>query len=256
MNIAGPCAFESRQQIVDCRSALQATSINTMRASLWKPRTRPGWQGLGAKALLPLFEETLPFGIRPATEVLNKEQAKMAIDALKGFGKDAKLLLWLGSRNQNHFEQEQIAKLVANTPKNVELMFKNQMWEDYRHWLGIFEHLTSAGLLNERIIACHRGFAAKDADNPKSYRNLPNFEMAMKLKEQCAVRMIVDLSHIAGSKEKIKELYDEAKKYDFDGWMLELHPQASKALTDAKQQLSLPEFKRLVNRAKNLSKAA
>lgn len=260
MNIAGPCAFESRQQIRLCLPALKLANISTLRASLWKPRTQPGWQGLGQEALQALYEETIPHGFRPATEVLSAEQAKMAIEALKPFGPKARLLLWLGARNQNHFEQERIAKLVKAAPKGVQLMFKNQMWEDFRHWLGIFEHLQNAGLSKERIIACHRGFAVKAADNPKNFRNLPNFDMAMEIKKHCEIPMIIDLSHIAGSKEKILDLFKEAKSFAFDGWMLELHPSPAKAFTDAGQQLSPQEFEKLLEKtkksSKNLSKAA
>lgn len=42
MIIAGPCALESRQQLRECVQALKTMGVSTIRAPLWKPRTRPG----------------------------------------------------------------------------------------------------------------------------------------------------------------------------------------------------------------------
>src|SRR5262249_25176066 len=131
--IAGPCALESRQQLRSCCSMLQPLGIKAIRASLWKPRTQPGWEGLGAGSLDLLLEETLPLGLVPATEILNGEHARLVVNALQKYGPDSKMLVWLGARNQNHIEQRAIAQILADGPKNLTFMFKNQMWAEERH---------------------------------------------------------------------------------------------------------------------------
>jgi 3-deoxy-D-arabino-heptulosonate 7-phosphate (DAHP) synthase len=244
--IAGPCALESRQQLRSCCSQLQPLGIQAIRASLWKPRTQPGWEGLGADSLDLLLEETLPLGLVPATEILNAEHAKQVVDALRRFDSNSKMLVWLGARNQNHIEQRAIAQILALGPKNLNLMFKNQMWTDERHWIGIYEHLIDAKFPKERLIACHRGFSPGMAPNPLKLRNLPDFEMAMRIKEKMQIPMVLDPSHIGGNRENVLDIMQEAQKYQFDGYLIEVHDQPEKAKTDVNQQLSVSEFQQLL----------
>lgn len=244
--IAGPCALESRQQLRSCCSMLQPLGIKAIRASLWKPRTQPGWEGLGADSLDLLLEETLPLGLVPATEILNAEHARLVVNALQKYGADSKMLVWLGARNQNHIEQRAIAQILAEGPKNLTFMFKNQMWAEERHWMGIFEHIIDAGYPRERLIACHRGFSPGMALNPNNFRNLPDFEMAMRLKEKMKIPMVLDPSHIGGSRENVRKIMQEAQTYQFDGYLIEVHDQPEKARTDVNQQLSVTEFQELL----------
>lgn len=236
--IAGPCALESREQLSECVKSLKQMEITTIRASLWKPRTQPGWEGLGWMSLPLLLEETIPKGMMPATEILSAEHAHMIVHALQHYGEDAQMLVWLGSRNQNHIEQQRISKILTTGPKGLLLMFKNQMWEDEKHWLGICEHLLLGGMPRERLLTCHRGFSPGKSPNPKNYRNLPDFDMAMRVKEKLGIPMLLDPSHIGGSRDNVIHLCSLAAPYDFDGYMIEMHRDPDNAKTDAKQQLS------------------
>lgn len=244
--IAGPCALESRQQLKECVRILKQMNVSTIRASLWKPRTQPGWEGLGWMSLPLLLEETLPYGMIPATEIITADHAQMVVHALENHGVDARILVWLGSRNQNHIEQKKISKILASGPQGITLMFKNQMWEDEKHWLGIYEHITSAGFPCERLMVCHRGFSPGKIPNPRGFRNLPDFEMAMKVKEKTNLPMILDPSHIGGSPENVFDVCRMAANYPFDGCLIEVHCEPEKAKTDAKQQLSADQFETLL----------
>ena len=163
--IAGPCAMESRQQLRQSVQVMKELDIGTVRASLWKPRTQPGWEGLGSTSLPVLLEETLAHGITPATEVISAEHAESVVSVLSGFGEEASIMVWLGARNQNHLEQKKISRILAEGPKSITLMFKNQVWDDERHWMGIFEHILQAGFPAERLLICHRGFSPKAAQS-------------------------------------------------------------------------------------------
>jgi 3-deoxy-D-arabino-heptulosonate 7-phosphate (DAHP) synthase len=244
--IAGPCALESRQQLRHAVRILKRMGIQYVRACLWKPRTSPGWEGLGMLGLAILLEETLNEELIPATEVICASQAQAIVDAMQHFPKYAKVLLWIGSRNQNHFEQRQIAQVLANGPPNIHLMFKNQMWEDSKHWYGIFEHLKSK-ISVDRLLSCHRGFSPGAAYNPEKWRNLPNFQMASEMRRRMNIPMLLDPSHIAGESNKVKAVMDAAKDYDFDGFMIEVHDSPHHAKTDACQQLSYHELEVLLN---------
>jgi chorismate mutase len=248
--IAGPCALESREQIKHVVKFLSAREVKIIRASLWKPRTAPDWDGLGILGLYTLLEETLPFGITPATEVMNSQQTYEILKALKIFGDKASIFLWIGSRNQNHFEICEIAKLIKENTDNITLMIKNQMWEDKKHWLGLHKHILSTQYPKERLIGCHRGFAPGRSSNPNELRNLPNYEMAMEVKSEMDVSMLIDPSHIAGRRDKVFIIAKEAKRYPFDGYFLEVHENVENAKTDKDQQLSFDEFDLLLETIK------
>jgi len=247
MVIAGPCALESRQQLKECVQVLKRMGVTMIRASLWKPRTQPGWEGLGWMSLPLLLEETLPYGLVPATEIISAEHALMVVHALEHFGSDARMIVWLGSRNQNHMEQKKIAKILATGPDGITFMFKNQMWDDERHWHGIAEHILAEGFPRERLMICHRGFSPGKAQNLHGYRNLPDFEMAMRIKEKTGLPMLLDPSHIGGSRDKVMEICNLALSYHFDGYLIEMHCDPENAKTDAKQQLSPDELHGLLN---------
>ena len=117
--IAGPCALESREQLREAVQTLKHMGVNMIRASLWKPRTQPGWEGLGWMSLPLLLEETLPLGLIPATEIITAEHALMVVHALEHYGPNAQMIVWLGSRNQNHLEQKKIAKILATGPDGI-----------------------------------------------------------------------------------------------------------------------------------------
>lgn len=244
--IAGPCALESRQQLKDCVSVLKQLGVTMIRASLWKPRTQPGWEGLGWMSLPLLLEETLPHGLVPATEIITAEHALMVVHALERFGSDARMIVWLGSRNQNHIEQRKIAKILATGPNGITFMFKNQMWDDERHWLGINEHILAEEFPRERLMICHRGFSPGKAPNEKGLRNLPDFEMAMRVKEKTGLPMLLDPSHIGGTRENVMDICDMAAAHDFDGYLIEMHCDPVNAKTDARQQLSPEELQKLL----------
>ena len=50
---AGPCSAETQEQTYATAQALRAGGVRFFRASLWKPRTRPGsFEGVGREAYL------------------------------------------------------------------------------------------------------------------------------------------------------------------------------------------------------------
>lgn len=242
--IAGPCAAESREQIIASVKEAKKRNVDFMRISLWKPRTKPGFDGLG-KSGIPFLVEVAKMGINPATEVLLPPHAKAVMNAvLPVLRKEGKLLLWIGSRNQNHLVQQQIAK-VASKDERVFLLVKNQPWAEEKHWEGIIEHVLAGGISEDRLILCHRGFTP-NGHNPLELRNVPDYEMSMRIKSKTDLPMVFDPSHTGGSVLNVLKLASEASKHDFDGVMVEVHPNPTNALTDAKQQLTWEQFDRMV----------
>lgn len=241
--IAGPCAVESREQVLQTIGHVKSLGIDFMRMSLWKPRTRPGFEGYGEKGI-DLVVEAAKMGVNPAVEPLIPEHAAQVVEAVLSRAPAAKLLLWIGARNQNHLIQREIAKIAAQDDR-IYLMVKNQIWASEAHWEGIIEHCLSGGIKESRLMICHRGFAPQGS-NPAGYRNVPDYEMAERIKKKTGLSMVFDPSHTGGSVDNVFKITEEAAGHGFDGYIVEVHPYPQKALSDAKQQLTWEQFHKLL----------
>lgn len=241
--IAGPCAAESREQIQTSIKEAKKRPVDFLRISLWKPRTKPGFDGLAEQGI-SLLIEAAQAGINPSTEVIIPSHAETVIKTVLGANKDAKVLVWIGARNQNHYIQQEIARVVARE-KRAYLLVKNQPWTSKEHWEGIIEHVLHGGIDSDHLIICHRGFSPTGG-NPKGYRNVPDFAMAMQIKKQFGLPMIFDPSHTGGTRDNVFAITDEAKRHLFDGLIVEVHPTPDQAMTDAKQQLDWKQFDTLL----------
>lgn len=252
--IAGPCAAESRQQLGQITKNLVKTGqVQAVRASLFKPRTNHPlssnfFDGIGKQGVSWFIDTAIKHNIPLATEVIIPEHVTAILKALKQRSSPPGLILWLGSRNQNHLIQTKIARLIKNhAPKETLLLIKNQPWRDQKHWEGILSHVLSSGLPKNRIILCHRGFQPDGQENPHNFRNLPDFDMAMAVKKNTGLPMLLDPSHIGGSVDNVLQTINNASSFDFDGLMIEVHPKPEVALSDAKQQLDILQFNKLLS---------
>lgn len=255
--IAGSCAAESEGQTR--RSATEAlyVGVEAIRVSVRKPRTKPGYDGPGIEGL-PWLTETVQRGIIPATEVLTTAEAEAFATQVADQTKHP-VIMWLGSRSQNHDFQKTIASIAASRP-NILLLIKNQPWQNEEHWLGIVDHVREGGMPDDRIILAHRGFSPeqnrkvrrlnqsgeeeeRDLANPEGWRNLPDLRMAMRVKAATGLPMLIDPSHIVGQRDGVLPFAEEVMAWEdengngFDGAIIEVHENPAAALTDAKQQV-------------------
>ena len=258
--IAGPCAAESQNQIHQTAEFLNSLKpelthpvILIMRASLFKPRTRPSWDGVKDKGIPWLIEAADTHKLQVATEVLLPDHLDDIIQAWHQLGQPPiQLIPWIGARNQNHLITQKIAHIVANHPDLFpSLIIKNPPWPDANHWIGAAEHALSTLLPRERLMLCFRGFAPHPlASNPNGLRNLPIWKIVQQVKLQLPdIPILVDPSHIAGSAEKVTSIAQTALQLQtskgqplFDGLMVEVHPHPASAKTDANQQLNFDQF--------------
>ncbi len=243
--IAGPCAAESMQQIEASIREVKAREIPIMRASIVKPRTENSWDGIGVEEGIPLLKRIKEAGLIPATEVLDIDEAKKVIDGVLGQD-DGNIMLWIGARNQNHRFQRNLGRLATEDNRLI-VGAKNQIWsgEAERHFKGIISHICDGGgLERSRLIMIHRGFCDR---NTNGYRNTPDYDLALKIKDDEGVIMLLDPSHIGGTIEKVIEVTREGMTFErqgviFDGLMIEIHPDRNAAKTDIKQQLTWREY--------------
>jgi chorismate mutase len=227
--IAGPCSAETEEQVLKTAKELaKAGKVNMLRAGIWKPRTRPGsFEGVGAIGLKWLIDAGKAVNLPVVTEVANREHVLLALEA--GFKN-----LWIGARTTvNPFAIQEIADCLEN--KEIDMLFiKNPINPDLQLWIGAIERFQKAGVKNIGVI--HRGFSAFKTNK---YRNEPLWEIPLNLKMQFPdIKIICDPSHICGRRDILEEVSQKAMDLEYDGLMIETHPDPDNAWSDAKQQIT------------------
>jgi chorismate mutase len=125
-------------------------------------------------------------------------------------------------------------------------MVKNPLNPDLALWIGVIERFYMNGIT--KLAAIHRGFNTYEKSR---YRNEPLWNIPIDLKSNFPeLPLICDPSHIAGKRNLLQEVAQQALLLDMNGLMIESHCQPEKALTDAAQQLTPEELAKLINRLK------
>lgn len=238
--IYGPCAAESLTQVLVSGQEAVRRGIPIVRSSLIKPRTRPGWDGVGITTGGPWLAESANLnGIIPATEVLDGAQAAYLINEIARLCPNPLINFWIGSRNQVHSHQREIGEAVRGVSW-AKVGIKNPMGRDDDHWLGAIEHVVEGGADPSQLFLIHRGY------KPARWgqRNPPSLNSAKYVRERSQLPLILDPSHMGGEVNKVILLtryflwLHILRILEIDGLMLEIHPNPEKALTDRHQQLS------------------
>lgn len=225
--IAGPCGVESEEQIHQVAGALKGGRVHLLRGGIWKPRTRPdSFQGIGKDGLSWLKEAGKANGIPVTVEVAHPRHVEDALTV----GID---VLWIGARTTvNPFLVQEIADALKGA--KVPVMVKNPINPDLELWIGALERLSRAGI--DKLAAIHRGFSSFDKSR---YRNVPSWQIPIELKRRFPdLPLINDPSHISGNRDLIQSVAQIALDLNFDGLMIEVHPDPENALSDKEQQLT------------------
>jgi chorismate mutase len=233
--IAGPCGVESPEQINTVAKDLAVSGVSVLRGGIWKPRTRPGsFQGIGAEGLAWLKSAGLQNGMKVITEVADSEHVEQSLAA----GID---MVWLGARTVvNPFQVQRIVDALQGV--DIPVLVKNPLTPDLELWIGALERLNNAGIT--KLMAVHRGFTAYERSR---YRNAPNWPIPIELKRRFPeLPVLCDPSHIAGVREMIGPVAQTALDLNYDGLMIEVHPDPDKALSDRGQQLVPDDFRKLI----------
>lgn len=243
--VAGPCSAESEEQVMQVASALRSRGVTLFRAGIWKPRTRPGcFEGVGNKGLHWLARVKSELGMPVAAEVATSEHVEQALSA----GID---VLWIGARTTaNPFAVQDVADALRGT--DVPVLVKNPVNPDIELWVGAMERLNNAGIT--RLGAIHRGFSSY---GEKCYRNAPQWQLPIEFRRRLpGVPVLCDPSHIAGKRELLMSLSQQAMDLNFDGLMIEVHCNPVCALSDSRQQITPDELELLLGRLVHRTAAA
>ncbi len=231
--IAGPCAAESREQLMDTaaqlkeQSALAGIKLHYFRAGAWKVRSIPeAFSGAGDAALPWLQEVQETFGVPVCVEVMNTHHVELC-------AKFGIRIVWIGARTSvNPVEVQKIADAVRHSDFTV--MVKNPIIPDLKLWIGNIERFQNADI--GMVMAVHRGFT--DAQE-NIYRNAPMWQIPIELKvAEPDLPVLCDPSHLCGHVQWIPQVAQLALNYGFNGLMTECHIDPAHALSDASQQMA------------------
>jgi len=235
--ISGPCSAEDESQMLE--TAMQLAKIDTVkvfRAGVWKPRTRPNeFEGVGEEGLKWLSKVKEETGLLTSVEVADISHVELAL-------KHKVDILWIGARTVvNPFSVQAIAEALNGV--DIPVMIKNPVNPDLKLWMGAIERINSTGI--NRIIAIHRGFHYFEKS---PFRNAPMWEIPIELKRAAPrLPIIVDPSHICGTRDLLESVSQKALDLEMDGLMIESHFDPENALTDAAQQITPHELKEMLD---------
>lgn len=233
--MAGPCAVESREQILEAARAVKKSGAQFLRGGAYKPRTSPyAFQGLEEEGLKLLKEAKDETGLLVITEVTSEKAIEVAEPYVDMFQ--------IGARNVQNF---QLLREVGKSKKPV--LFKRGPSTTIDEWLNAAEYIMNEG--NYNVVLCERGIRTFET----ATRNTLDLSAVPVVKSISHLPIIVDPSHAAGKSQYIQPLSKAAIAAGADGLIVEVHPNPRCALSDAAQQLTPEAFDNL---CKDINKIA
>lgn len=226
--MAGPCAVESRDQIIEIAKYVKAAGAQFLRGGAYKPRTSPySFQGLEEEGLKYMAEARDITGLKITTEVTEVE----AVDTVAHYAD----VLQIGARNMQNFR---LLKEVGRCSKPV--MLKRGLSATINEWLNAAEYIMNEG--NPNVILCERGIRSYEPYT----RNTLDMSAVPAIKHLSHLPIIVDPSHGTGKWRMIKPMCFAAAAAGADGIIIETHYNPAKALSDGPQSLTKENFEEVM----------
>lgn len=235
--MAGPCAVESREQLIETAWAVKNAGASMLRGGAYKPRSSPySFQGLGEEGLKIMAEARDLTGLPVVTEVMDPQMIPLISDYAD--------LLQVGARNMQNF-----ALLAALGKNNRPVLLKRGMMSSIEELLMAAEYILANG--NDQVILCERGIRTFETYT----RNTLDINAVPLVKQLSHLPMIVDPSHATGKWELVEPTSRAAVAAGADGLIVEVHPRPEEALSDGAQSLKPERFAQLMRNIQPIATA-
>jgi 3-deoxy-7-phosphoheptulonate synthase len=222
--MAGPCAVESREQLLETADAVAAAGATILRGGAFKPRTSPySFQGLGVEGLRLLAEARERTGLPIITEVMEPGDVPVVAEHAD--------ILQVGARNMQNYPL-----LMAVGRADRPVMLKRGLSATIEEWLMAAEYVVSSG--DSQVILCERGIRTFETYT----RNTLDLAAVPLLHHLSHLPVVVDPSHATGKRWLVSSMALAAVAAGADGIMVEVHPRPDEALSDGEQSLTLGQF--------------
>lgn len=233
--MSGPCAVESREQLLETARASKAAGATILRGGAYKPRTSPyAFQGLEEEGLKFMKEAREETGLSVVCEVTSLNAIEAAVKYVD--------MLQIGARNMQNFY---LLKEAGKT--GLPVLLKRGLSATIDEWLNAAEYIIAEG--NPNVVLCERGIRTFET----ATRNTLDISAVPVIKSKSHLPIIVDPSHATGVRKYVKPLAMSAVAAGADGLMIETHPNPSVALSDGPQSLTFPQFEELCRELRPLA---
>jgi 3-deoxy-7-phosphoheptulonate synthase len=235
--IAGPCAVESEQQLLETARAVKAAGATILRGGAFKPSTSPyQFRGLGEQGLKLLAQVRKEVGLPVITEVMSAVEVELVARYAD--------ILQVGARNMQNFG---LLEEVGKTGKPV--MLKRGLAATVQEWLLAAEYILAQG--NEQLMLCERGIRTFETYT----RNTMDVSAIPIIEKVSHLPIIADPSHGTGKWYLVIPMALAAVAAGADGIMVEVHPNPDLALKDGAQSLTFANFRQLMSQLKSVAEA-
>jgi len=236
--MAGPCSVESEKQLMTTAVAVAKGGATILRGGAFKPRTSPyEFQGLGEKALKLLDKARRETGLAIITELLSEQ--------LVGLVAEYADILQIGTRNAQNF---QLLIAAAKTGKPV--LLKRGLSMRIEEWLLAGEYVLANE--NSNLMFCERGIRTFETYT----RNTLDLSTIPVIKKESHLPVVIDPSQGVGRADLVAAMCKGAVAMGADALLIEVHPNPAEAWSDGAQQVSLDNFKQLMNELRPFIAAA
>jgi len=235
--MAGPCSVESHDQIFETAARVKAAGGSFLRGGAFKPRSSPyAFQGMGISGLELMREAADAHGLLVVSEVMEISQIESMLPYVD--------LLQVGARNMQNFN---LLRELGQVRKPV--LLKRGIAATIEELLLSAEYILSGG--NYDVILCERGIRTYET----STRNTMDISAIPVVKKYSHLPIIADPSHGTGRRDMVAPMAKAAVAAGADAIIVEVHPNADKAASDAAQTLYLDQFDKLMGELRVIATA-
>ena len=225
--MAGPCAVETKEQLLEIAKAVKASGATILRGGAYKPRTSPySFQGLEEEGLRYMQEAKAQTGLSTICEVVSLEAIEAAVKYVD--------MIQIGARNMQNF-----ILLKEAGQSGLPALLKRGLCATIDEWLNAAEYIIAEG--NPNVVLCERGIRTFET----ATRNTLDLSAVPVLRNKTHLPVIVDPSHSTGSYKYVAPMAKAAVACDADGLMIEVHNNPACALSDGPQSLTFEKFEKL-----------
>lgn len=234
---AGPCAVESKEQLLQIAQIVKAGGAQFLRGGAYKPRSSPyAFQGLEEQGLIFLAEARDATGLKIVTEVIDPRSVQLVAEYVD--------VLQVGARNMQNFN---LLREVGRT--DLPILLKRGLAATLEEFLLAAEYIISSG--NPNVILCERGIRTFETYT----RNTLDLSAVPALKHLTHLPVMVDPSHGTGKWRLVAPMAKAALAAGADGLIIEVHHDPAKALSDGPQSLTPENYHSLMQQLNRLATA-
>jgi len=235
--MGGPCSVENREQIFETARRVKGAGGSFLRGGAFKPRSSPySFQGMGIPGLDMMRDAAEAHGLLVVSEVMEIAQIEPMLPLVD--------LFQVGARNMQNFNLLRELGLVRKP-----VLLKRGIAATIEELLLSSVYILSGG--NYEVIVCERGIRTYET----STRNTMDISAIPMVKKLSHLPIVADPSHGTGRRDMVAPLARAAVAAGADGIIVEVHPNADKAASDAAQTLYPDQFDWLLSELRLIATA-